>query len=135
MKIQMPRNRRHRATSDDQALPLINIAFLLLVFFLLAGTLLPPSPISVNDLELLDGMPARGVPEGLLIARDGRLAFRGVIITREDVVPELFVGLKGPLAVQADALADAQLVIDLLHLLARAGVVEVELIGAERLAL
>ena len=135
MKIQRPWNHRHRVTTDDQALPLINIAFLLLVFFLLVGTLLPPSPIAVTDLELLDGMPARGIPEGLLIARDGRLAYRGVIITREDVVPELFFGLQGPLAVQADALADAQLVVDLLHLLARAGVAEVKLVGAERLAL
>lgn len=132
MKLSLPSDRSRRVNPDDQTLPLINIAFLLLIFFLLAGTLLPSSPLDVTDLELSQGVAPEGdAEEWLVVARDGRLAYRGEIIDLDAVSAGLFVGLQGPLPLYVDARTDARSVVDLLRTLARAGVSEVRLVGTE----
>ena len=133
MKVSPPWDRRPRRDPDDQALPLINIAFLLLVFFLLAGTLLPPSPFAITELELLNGTASPDESERLLMAPDGRMAYRGQALRREDIEASLFADLDGPLRVQVDAATEAQQVVNLLRRLAAAGVERVELIGIARL--
>lgn len=133
MKVSPPWDRRPRRGPDDQALPLINIAFLLLVFFLLAGTLLPPSPFAITELELLNGAASLDAPERLLMAPDRRMAYRGEALTREGITASLFAELEGPLRVQVDATTEAQQVVNLLRRLAAAGVERVELIGIARL--
>jgi len=67
----MPRRRRREPT-----IALINIVFLMLIFFMAAATLAPPM---ARDLELvrtrdLDG---RAPPDALVIHADGRLEYRG----------------------------------------------------------
>ena len=135
MRIQTQWAYRHRARPDDPALPLINIAFLLLVFFLLAGSLVPPSPFALADLELAQAEPGPAGFDGLAVARDGRLAYRGNLVGRDEITAELFVDQQGPLSVQVDAGADAQFVVDLLRRLARAGITDVQLIGVGPTAL
>lgn len=131
MRLSPTRDNRRHVSPDDQTLPLINIAFLLLIFFLLAGTLLPPSPFEVSELQLAEGVPGRDDQLRLLIAQDGRIAFGGAIIDRDAIAPELFAELQGPLSVHVDARAEAQMIVDLLRLLSQNGVVEVRLIGAD----
>ncbi|MEL6467620.1 MAG: biopolymer transporter ExbD [Pseudomonadota bacterium] len=60
----------------EPTIALINIVFLMLVFFMVAGTLSPPldrnlALVSTDDLE------GRPPPDALVVHADGRLSFRG----------------------------------------------------------
>lgn len=71
----MMRKPRHR-TRIEPTIALINVVFLMLVFFMVAGTLAPPMDrelrlVSTSDLE---GSPP---PDTLVVHPDGRLTYRG----------------------------------------------------------
>ncbi len=68
--------RRRRKARREPTITLINIVFLLLVFFLVAGTL---APAPDRDVELVDTstLPAEVPPDALLLHPDGRLSYRG----------------------------------------------------------
>jgi biopolymer transport protein ExbD len=67
---QQPRKR-------DPAIALINIVFLMLVFFLIAGTIAAPLD---SELKLVEtsGLEGREPPDALVLHEDGTLTFRGV---------------------------------------------------------
>jgi biopolymer transport protein ExbD len=132
MRLAPPWDQRRRPSADGQALPLINIAFLLLVYFLMAGTLLPPEPLHVEELRVNQGDPGQPAEEPLVMADDGRWAYRGEVLKPEALNAELFAEQEGPLPVKVDARSDAQQVIGLLRRLRRAGVAQVRLIGVSR---
>ena len=81
--IRLPPKRRTR----DSTIPLINVVFLMLIFFLIAGQLAPPLD---PDLELADtsGLEGREPPDALVLRRDGTLTFRGVQIEAETYMTE-----------------------------------------------
>ncbi|WP_417477123.1 ExbD/TolR family protein [Maricaulis sp.] len=75
----------------EAALPLINIVFLLLIFFLMAGSMqspieksimAPSQAVSFDDVEFV---PA----DWLYLAADGRLVFRGDAVELADIAGTL----------------------------------------------
>ncbi|SNR73543.1 ExbD/TolR family protein [Puniceibacterium sediminis] len=68
---------RKPRTAREPTIALINVVFLMLVFFMVAGTLAPPmeSDLSLVRTADLDG---RAPPEVLVIHADGRLSHRGM---------------------------------------------------------
>lgn len=64
----------------DSTIALTNVVFLLLIFFLIAGTIAPPLD---PDLRLVDtsGLDGREPPDALVLRADGRLSFRGAPAT------------------------------------------------------
>lgn len=60
----------------DSTIAMINIVFLMLIFFLIAGTVAPPLD---PDLELVDtsGLEGREPPDALVLHKDGTLSFQG----------------------------------------------------------
>lgn len=62
--------------SREPTIALINIVFLMLIFFMIAGTLAVPLS---RDLTLIrtDGLEGREPPDTLVIHADGRLTLRG----------------------------------------------------------
>lgn len=60
----------------DSTIPLINVVFLMLIFFLIAGTIAPPLD---PDLNLVDTSELEGrvPPDALVLHKDGTLSFRG----------------------------------------------------------
>lgn len=67
---------KHPKRRAEPTIALINIVFLMLIFFLIAGTLAAPldkdlSLINLNELE------GREPPDALLIFSDRRMTFRG----------------------------------------------------------
>lgn len=60
----------------DATIAMINVVFLMLIFFLIAGTV--ASPLD-RDLELVDtsGLVGREPPDALVLHQDGKLSFRG----------------------------------------------------------
>jgi biopolymer transport protein ExbD len=66
-----PRRRR------DTTIALINVVFLMLIFFLIAGTI---APALDPDLQLAEtaGLEGREPPDALVLHADGSLSFRGM---------------------------------------------------------
>ena len=60
----------------EPTIALINVVFLMLVFFLVAGTLAPPLARDVRLVEAADAERA-APPDALVLTADGRLKHRG----------------------------------------------------------
>ncbi|KAA5604085.1 biopolymer transporter ExbD [Roseospira marina] len=123
--------RRH--TSDDERiLPLINVVFLLLIFFMLAGTLSAMDPFEIT--------PPRSASSGednprdivVLVGADGRLALDGTPVAEADFEAALAAQLTesegARVRLKADGHADATHVVALMERLRAAGVTRVLLL-------
>lgn len=127
--------RRGRHTAPDiesRLLPLINVVFLLLVFFLLAGRLEPASPVPATPpLAEAEGRD-QPVALRLHLGPDGAMALDGVPVTREALPAALdahrTLGGLPPVRLLADAGADAALMVALLEVLSQAGTPEAFLV-------
>ncbi len=103
----------------ENIVPLINIVFLLMVFFMLMGRMDATSPFELSPPISANGdsLPAGGVTISLAV--DGRLAFDGVERSRVEIAERLrAMATRGdePLFVRINAHADAP-VRHLLHLI------------------
>ncbi|WP_341365688.1 biopolymer transporter ExbD [Yoonia sp. BS5-3] len=78
------RTRKPRKKGEP-TIALINIVFLMLVFFLIAGTVAPPldERVSLVDTADLEGSPP---PDTAVVLPDGTLVLRGEPITPEDLI-------------------------------------------------
>ncbi|SMR82440.1 biopolymer transport protein ExbD [Aliiroseovarius halocynthiae] len=76
---------RRRSVERRKAEPtiaLINVVFLLLVFFLIAGQLSPPMDQDIKLASVKD-LTSTQAPDALVIDQDGALSYQGVPITPE----------------------------------------------------
>ncbi|MDP2581836.1 biopolymer transporter ExbD [Shimia thalassica] len=60
----------------DSTIPLINVVFLMLVFFLIAGTVAPPLDPDLKLVQTSD-LEGKEPPDALVLHADGSLSFRG----------------------------------------------------------
>lgn len=67
--------RRH---PPESVVPMINVVFLLLIFFLMTAQIAPPEPFPVEPPAARDGAPTEG-EFTLYLGPDGALAFRDAI--------------------------------------------------------
>lgn len=65
-----------RKEKPEPTIALINIVFLMLIFFLVAGTLAQPLDSALELVETSD-LEGREPPDALVIHADGRLSYRG----------------------------------------------------------
>jgi len=126
---------RHRL-GEENLIPLINIVFLLLIFFMLAGRLTPPDSLVIEPPQT-QGEPA---PESaalvLLLAADGRLALAERVFTLEqletELGPLLAVKPKPLITLKADATLSATQFLDVLEALRALGVEQLTLLSVAR---
>lgn len=71
----MKANRRRR----EPTIALINIVFLMLIFFMATATLAPPLDGELRLVRTAD-LKGRAPPDALVIFEDGRLAYRGEVL-------------------------------------------------------
>lgn len=66
----------------DSTIALINVVFLMLIFFLITGTIAPPLD---PDLDLVNTseLEGREPPDALVLHKDGTLSFRGKVTDPE----------------------------------------------------
>ena len=117
---------------DERILPLINVVFLLLIFFMLAGQLSAIDPIAVE--------PPRSASEGevgtrqlvIVLGTDGRLAFDGSVIEEAALKSALRARMESdPSArvwLKADGRAESRDVIALMETLRDLGVAHLKLL-------
>jgi len=80
MRRARPKSRR------EPTIALINIVFLMLVFFMVAGTLAQPMDSGLSLIRTAD-LDGRAPPDALVIRADGTLLYRGIEITSAAYVP------------------------------------------------
>lgn len=132
MIVPLPRSRR---TSEDNVLPLINIVFLLLIFFMIAGALSTTTPFDLRParVQAAPDVPAPA-SSGIAIAGDGRIAFGGDTIGL-DALPARLERWQAereddkPLVVRADAQAGSERLLAVIDALREAGVGRVRLLA------
>lgn len=122
----MMRLPRSGQTARDSVVPMINVAFLLLVFFLMTAVLAPPEPLEVL-LPEAEGETEDFSDGVLVVDADGGMAlgpYRG-----EAVFASLPEGL---IAIRADAGLDAAELARLVGRLAEHGVSDIRLVTVPR---
>lgn len=110
----------------DSVVPMINVAFLLLVFFLMTAVIAPPDPVEVTP-PLAGAEAADPVSATLVVTADGTLALgelRGEAVFL--AVPA------GRLRIRADAGLDGAELARLIARLAAAGATQVDLVTLPR---
>jgi biopolymer transport protein ExbD len=122
--------------SEERILPLINVVFLLLIFFMLAGRLTDSEPFRVTPPESAEAAPPQAPAEmpreaTLLLAADGRLSLDGVVL-QQSALPAAMAGrLAGnsglAVRLKADGAAEAAEVVAVMEILRDAGIARVQL--------
>lgn len=119
--------RRQRRGAGDTFVPMINIVFLLLIFFLLSATIAPPDPLELT-LPEIDGAEVEmsGAPGVLHVSASGELIYGEL---RGDAALEAVAAQQdgSPVALRADAEFDGAAFATLLARLSALGVNEIEL--------
>lgn len=125
--IVAPQKRPDR--SEENILPLINIVFLLLIFFMLAGALNTRPPFPLTPPETAHASDSQPQADTLAVAADGRLALGSEAVAAEDLAELLADRNKDqPLQVKADTALPARKLTALLSDLRAAGVAQVRLL-------
>ena len=119
----IPRRKR-----GESIVPMINVVFLLLIFFLMTAQITPPEPFPITPPEA-EAEPAEAMPDTFYIAADGSFAYE---TARDRAV---FEALRGrapdawPLTIRADADLPASVLATLLPELAAIGITDIALIA------
>lgn len=123
IRTSRPRKKR------DTTIAMINVVFLMLIFFLIAGTIAPPVD---PDLKLVDTSELAGSepPDALVLRRDGTLYFRG-----DPIDPQAYIDQQGTDAVRIvpDKEAPASRLIEVSGALRRLGAVSVIVVTEQAL--
>lgn len=121
---------------DERILPLINVVFLLLIFFMLAGRLAASDPFKVDPALSASEGPVTAPDILILVGADGRLALDDSITDEAGLLSavagrismEKDAGDSPRVRLKADGRAPATRVVAVLELLRSAGVQKVDLL-------
>lgn len=127
-----------RRKPEENLLPMINVVFLLLIFFLISARLTPPEPFAVTPPEAQTEAEAMG-DFVLYLAADGRLGYRettddaalqAITVARETYCAEGDCTAEPPrLTLRADTALPAAELARLLPELAGLGFAQIELVA------
>ena len=131
------RLKRSKPAADSEAnlIPLINVVFLLLIFFMLAGQIAPTESITLAPPRSDSPQSARAAPLVLLIDRTGRISLDGEPLddtTLTERVAEILADGPPHLQIKADATLEALRLVDLLEQLRAAGAENIDLLTLAR---
>ena len=128
MKI---REHNQRAWGDENIVPMINIVFLLLIFFLLAGTLNPRPPFELDPVATMLQPPGQPPVNGLFVSANGDLYFSGVpqtLVSLPDALAAQAVGNDKPFEVLVDRRISAKDLFPIMSALGEAGITRIRLV-------
>lgn len=123
------------ADSEANLIPLINVVFLLLIFFMLAGRLAPTESNALAPPRSDSPQSARAAPLVLLVDRTGQISLDGELLddtTLTARVAETLADSHPHIQVKADATLEALRLVDLLEQLRAAGAEDIDLLTLAR---
>lgn len=135
-----------RRKIPENIVPMINVVFLLLVFFLMTAQIAPPDPFKITPPDTNQTTPP---PEGdftLYLGSEGKLSFAGQIMAEEATLTALQAAVETycsnrdcgpdnlvpPLVLRADAMAPATTLAALMPRLGALGFSEIQLVTVAR---
>ncbi|WP_151669964.1 ExbD/TolR family protein [Nitrincola schmidtii] len=129
--MQLFRTTKARSGNDDNVIPLINIVFLMLIFFMLAGQITSTDVLNVMPPTSETQAPTTPLEFEILMDAEGSIAFNNQTITYDGLRTELEV-LNTPdvqisLALKIDADVTAETLKPLLKLLSDSGMQQITL--------
>lgn len=104
MKLQRPARRK----AQDPTIALINIVFLMLIFFLLAGTI---APGGIPDIELIrtsEAERSRPPAEPIGLTATGEIRYGGEPVSAEQLIERLSATAAAPVDSAATGMADGE---------------------------
>ena len=122
----------------ESVTPMINVVFLLLIFFLMTATIAPPAPFEVEPPQAEAEPASTETPATLHLAADGRMAFgeaRGeaaLDAAAASLGASLGTGQGAPLALRADAGMEAAALARVLSRLGERGVTRADIVVSGR---
>lgn len=131
MAVEMKFEGRKKIPYGINLVPLINIVFLLLIFFMLSTTLVTPDKFDI-ELPVSDKKDSLGTgPIVVLIKADGSVALNNTLLTMNQLSSflesQIRTGLKPELMIRADASANTADVVSVLRQAKIAGIERVSL--------
>lgn len=129
----MQLRKKPKPSAGENVLPLINVVFLLLIFFMIAGALEKADLLDITPPETKTEASPDDTEAMLLVAADGTLSFQDAIVPRAEIVGRLKAYFAenpdGRLKLKADADSDASEVIALIDELRAVGLKELGLLA------
>lgn len=119
---------------DERILPLINVVFLLLIFFMIVGSFTEVTPFEVEPPAASAGGPADEEAPLLHIGADGQLALGQETVSLAGLGPRLSADGAAParLRIKADSRTEATRLVAVMEALRRVGVETIQLLTLER---
>ncbi len=113
--------KRRQSTRREPTIALINIVFLMLVFFMVAGTLSRPLDTDLRLVRTAD-LEGRAPPDTLVVHADGQMSYRGApIASAEAFYTARADDARDTVRVVPDEALSAQTLVNLARDLRRAG--------------
>ena len=123
MKIESP---IEESQTEFSVVPLVNVVFLLLVFFMLVGEISAPEPLDVQPPRSISDREDMGDSVKILLTRDGQIAVEHVVVPvsrlSERVARILAERPSAAFQLKADARVEATRMIQTMESLRAAGV-------------
>ena len=123
----MPRQMPYQRRRADPTITLINVVFLMLMFFLVAGTIAAPPPADLRLVQLAQADPLIP-PDVLTIAANGAVIWQGAPADPAAYVAALPTEAQGIARIMPDRDAPAAALITLARTLRAAGAAEVRIV-------
>ena len=131
MKLPARQEASQLASIDDRIMPLINIVFLLLIFFLVAGVIREVEPVDVDPPRSLVEAESEAAPLTIYVSADGRLALGDNVLSDDvfnaAVTEAVTTDPEQAIRIVADRNVDSAKVITVLEALRSAGASRVKL--------
>ncbi|MEO0823084.1 MAG: biopolymer transporter ExbD [Pseudomonadota bacterium] len=127
MRIERPKIRRRQT---EGVVPMINVVFLLMIFFLMSSTIDAPNELEIAAPESVSG-EATEVDRALIVTADGMIAWgphRGDAAITAITEGRSRAATSAPLVIRADRDVEAAVIAQLLNALGEAGVKQSALI-------
>lgn len=122
------RKKRVRPDDDARILPLINIVFLLLIFFMVAGRLSATDPFEIIPPQSASGGQPANEPMLIAIGPQGQLALNGELVDEAALIERITAaGPAEDVRIKSDGRVEALTVVALMDTLRGAGINSVRL--------
>lgn len=129
MRINPP-SEDHRV--EVTVVPMVNVVFLLLIFFMLVGRIAPSEELEVSPPLSLSGQMLNGEPVRIIVAKDGQIAIEKDKLEASDLSQVMAEMLQQnperSFQLKADAGLEANRLIHIMEILRQAGVRELTLL-------